>query len=169
MPTAFFDSGAITTSGDTVPRQLIPGIEPGGSRVGAPTKPALQLRDVWLEQIVDIVDAGVTADFTRAMVFLKLSQESDLSPGLLLPIANIVLKKTTTAQLWNDIEIIHQGDKLAGQIFTPAYVGLRTELSFTGTVRFIVGLRYERVDIDWMSWFLHWDFLDNITDNSTEY
>ncbi len=98
MPVAYFDTGALTTSSDVGGRTLIPGVTPGGQFAGK-NKPALLIRDAWIEQVVDIVDAGVAADFERVMVFLKLSQELDLTPGLLLPVTNLVIQKTATAQL----------------------------------------------------------------------
>ena len=88
MPVAHFNLGNIVATGDHGSRPLIPGIDPGGSRLGQPLKPALLIQDCWIE----VQDLGIfgTTDTQVIGYNLKLSQEQSLSPGLLLPIAKII-------------------------------------------------------------------------------
>lgn len=169
MPVVAFATGPQTGSTDVQSRSLVPGIEPGGERVGR-AKPALLLVDcfAWMN---DVVDAGTTADHQANVVSLKLSQEPDLNPGLLLNIASWQGEKTATANLWNATETQQHFAFHAGTLWAPAYVGIRVGAVQGGvdTVDWNVFLRYEQVEVEWMDWFIMWDFLDNVIDNSSNY
>ncbi len=171
MPTAILDTSGLTAGdevGDTI-RHLIPGVEPGGSRAGRAFKPALLIVDC-RASLQNLADAGVAADFQTSSVFLKLSQELDLTPGLELRIADATLGKTATANLWNSIQV-QQQFRAQGKIFAPRVVGLFVELGSGGidTLDWVVELEYERIDIPWMDWLLQWEYLDGIVDNEREY
>ncbi len=169
MPVAVFDTGIQTGAADVDPRQLIPGIEPGGSQAGQALKAALLIKDAWAE-LVDIVDAGTAPGFQQTQVRLKLSQEDDLSPGLVLPVANLYVSKTGTAQEFNAVQV-EQIFRAQGSIWAPRVVGIGSG-GFVGgldSVRWRVFLDYERIEIPWMDWFLLWDWLDNVTNDSFEY
>ena len=171
MPHISFDTGTVSALYNGNARSVIPGVEPGGSRVGHPTKPALMIRDCYAEMI-SMADGDTTADFQRSRVFLKLSQETDLTPGLILPVASIMMSKAAAAQTWDNFQI-QQEFKAKGSIWAPRVVGVHisdvgsTELP--DSVRWIVHLDYEQVDIPWMDWFILWDFLDGINDGAREF
>jgi len=166
MPHIAFPVGSQTSSGDFVPRQLIPGVEPGGSRVGR-SKPALLLRDAKL-QISDIADGTASPDYMTVTVNLKLSQEPNLDPGLLLPIAQIQVAR----RLANDFASLSMHDlwMASGTIWAAAYVGIRLEINgFAGGFNSIVHLDYDEIEQEWMDWFIRWDFLDNVVNNERQY
>ncbi len=169
MPLAFIDSQVQTGAADIGPRTFVPGIEPGGSRVGHPTKPALMIKNAWAE-LIDIIDAGTSPGYQEAQVRLKLSQETDLSPGLLLPVAEVHASKTGVAQEFNQVEV-RQVFKGQGTIWAPRVVGLGVGGLVGGvdSLRWRVYIDYETVDIPWEDWFFLWDFLDNVTNDSFEY
>ncbi len=174
MPHKTWTLTTVTATQDEQPASLIPGIEPGGSRVGQSTKPVLLIRNVWFE-LTDLVPS-VTVDFHHAVLFLKLSQEVDLSPGLILPIAgfghighNLKAGATDQPTVGAAYPVEQMGQHLAGTIWAPRVVGIRTlesgGMNFTG----VVHLDYEAVDVPWMDWFIMWEFLDNVADNARDY
>jgi len=171
MPTAIFDTTGLTAGNEVIgtQRSLIPGIEPGGSRAGRDLKPALLIVDC-RASLQNLADAGTTTDFQTTSVFLKLSQEFGLIPGLELRIADATLAKTATANLWNSIQV-QQQFRAQGTIWVPRNVGLFVEPGSGGidTLDWVVELDYERIDIPFMDWFIGWDWLDNIVDNDREY
>lgn len=167
MPVANFSPGNQGSSGDFEPRNLIPGISPGGSRVGGPTKPALLILDAWFQ-----VQNWTTAanDFEEVNVWLKLSQEADLTPGQLLPVGAAASFSGATGGTGNAFAVDQRGDKIAGTIWAPKFVGVRLDGgNFPANVTIDVWLSYEVVDVEWMDWFFYWDYLDNIVDNAKEW
>ena len=171
MPHAVFNLGQQNATVDTGGRSLIPGIEPGGSRAGQATKPALLIKDAYIE-IVDFVDAGASLDYHNLSVYLKLSQETDLTPGLLLLLATIghEPKEASAVARFSVNQLVMQyGDKIAGTIWAPRMVGVRfVEI---GDIQWDIDvhLDYERVDVPWMDWFIMWEFLDGVVDNERQY
>ena len=165
MPHAVLGTEAvITTTGDFAARQLIPGVEPGGSRAGAATKPALLLREAWIEPItLGVTGAGIADSFS---IFLKLSQEEDLTPGLLLPVGRITLAGDASNSNGYTIDRFFMA---AGTIWAPKHVGIRLVEDGACGLDVNVHLDYERIDVPWMDWFIMWEFLDGIVDNEKEY
>lgn len=171
MPHISFDTGAVSGEFNGNARNVIPGVEPGGSRVGHPTKPALLIKDCYAE-IVDYANGDATGDWERSRVFLKLSQETDLTPGLILPVAAVAAGKSGTANIWNAFQVT-QEFKAQGSVWAPRVVGVFiSDVGGAGlpdTIRWFIHLDYEQVDIPWMDWFILWDFLDGIGDNERQY
>lgn len=171
MPHAVLNLGFQSATVDIAAsvRPLIPGIEPGGSRVGHPMKPALLIRDVWLQPI-DVNVSAATGGNTMGY-FLKLSQEESLNPGLLLPIGVFGNEHTQVSAVGAVNQPLEpQGMfKAQGSIWAPAFIGVRVEEVGNANVDCDVHIDYERVDVPWMDWFLMWDFLDNIVDNERQY
>ena len=171
MPHAVFNLGVQSGSGNFRARSLIPGVEPGGSRVGQPTKPALLIRDAYCE-IQDYTMLGAT-DFNGFRVYLKLSQELDMTPGLILPVAVIgaeLDEADATGQNVLGTQQIHDHIfRAQGTIWAPRMVAIRLEERGTAVLDVDVHLDYEQVDVPWMDWFIMWEFLDGIADNERQY
>ena len=167
MPHAVFPTGSITTTTRGVGRPLVPGIEPGGSRFGEPFKPALLIEKVTVEPVAIVPNASAGGE-ERALLALILSQESDLTPALFLPVASWVFETETAAGIITPRkEVIFTGQ---GTIWAPAFVGFHVTLAGTwSNFNARIHLDYEAVDIDWMDWFIRWDFLDNVVDADLEY
>lgn len=169
MPHAVFDLGSQNATADLLPRHMIPGIEPGGSRVGQPMKPALRILDVFVEPIA--VTFSATPSAQQATVYLKLSQELDLTPGLLLPVAYIganVIEATAVGRFGTAV-VVENLFKAQGSVWAPRVVGVRLLFSALSSIDLRIHVDYEMVEVPWMNWFLMWDFLDNITDNELEH
>ncbi len=166
MPHVVFESGAVVATSDFASRPLIPGIEPGGSRLGHPTKPALLIQEAKI--VVNDLSITDTDDFWNVLVDLKLSQENSLVPGLLLDVGNLMGAVPATAQA---LSSIHQEDtfRAQGTVWAAAFMGIRFTLVNVASVNINIHVDYEAVDIDWMSWFIRWDFLDNIVDLDRDY
>ncbi len=166
MPHAVFNLGNLAATAD-VPgsaRSFIPGVEPGGSRAGQPTKPAMRILDA---RLVFNGHIGLGTGAAESLQYsLKLSQELDLSPGLLLPVGTAVVTGDGTHN--TGTEVLQQFSA-QGTVWAPRVVGIRVVESGAIDVDCDVHLDYERVDVPWMDWFIMWDFLDNISDNETEY
>ena len=170
MPHAVLFLGAVAADTEGDARQLVPGIEPGGSRAGHPFKPAVLLQNAWIE----VVNAahGLGDVYFGARVFLKLSTEEDLSTGLLLPVAQFGdhsqtagVGEATVAPL-----VINDLFQAQGTIWVPHVIGLRVDLQNAwDAVDVIVHLEYEAIEIPWVEWFRRWDFLDNVGNNEREY
>lgn len=170
MPHAIFDLGPQTAAIEGAVRTLIPGIEPGGSRLGQALKPALLIQDVWAEVVrMQVQDSA--PDFAVVTYMLKLSQELDLNPGLLLPVAQLIASHTAAGADSSGVQVIPLGDKLAGTVWVPKVVGVRAvENQATLAIHHVlIHLEYEMIDIPYWDWFIEWDFLDNVVDNSQDY
>ncbi len=167
MPVAMLASGSVGSTTSFGARRLIPGIEPGGSRVGQPMKPALFINDVWA-RFVELTDSGTTADFDRARVALQLGQEQSMDPSLLLYVAEAVLAKTATANLWNGIDV-NQMFHAQGTIWAPEWVSGRAVLEGATAMNVDLFIDYEMVMIPWVEWFVKWEFLDNVVNGRQEY
>ena len=173
MPHAVFNLGTQTASADLAARPLIPGVEPGGSRVGQATKPALLIRDAWIE-IIDWARSS-NADYHQATFYLKLSQELDLTPGLLLPVATVHSNMinasvgNTDQPLTGTPVMIHSLFHAQGTVWAPRVVGVRMVEVGTVDIDADLHLDYESVDVPWMDWFIMWEFLDGIADNERQY
>lgn len=164
MPRAIFDLPGGSGNGSFGARHLIPGVEPGGSRVGQPFKPALLIRDAWIEPLtLDIAAAGMD----QLTVHLRLSQEQSLDPGLLLPIHSLGMRAITTTEDIVGIWDIPYGHKLAGTIWAASWVGIEIVVSVHLTVNVDVYLEYEVIDIPWVEWFVKWEFLDGLPTGAT--
>ncbi len=167
MPTLVFRNLTPNSTGDVdrSARQVIPGVEPGGSRVGAPLKPALLIKDIKMT-VLDL-DAAAE-DFNRITLYLKLSQSHNLNPGLHLPIGMAIMGEDATParQTYLERELF----EAQGTVWAPRVVGIHAvEQGTIGASAFEVRMSYERVDIPWMEWFIRWDFLDNVVDGEQEY
>ena len=134
-------------------------------------KPALLIKDATLTVVQDW-DKGDQNDFSAIIVWLVLSQEIDLSPGLILPVGEIGSDNlnfdssgnATTTLVINDLF------KAQGTIWAPRAVGVRVdEINSVSSFQFDVALDYEVIMIPWWDWIILWDFLDNVTDLSMEY
>lgn len=159
-------SGTIsaTTRSDR-PRQLIPGIEPGGSRVGQPTKPALLIMEAWIE-VFDAALAQAVNDYHGMTGYLILSQEQSLNPGFLIPVAQI------GGFFWEQTAVGRGFQELApkrlfreqGTVWAPKFVGTYWREAGVASIEAVIHLEYEVVRIPWVEWFVKWDFLDHIGD-----
>ena len=100
-------------------------------------------------------------------LFLKLSQEISMDPGLLLPIAEIGMVQNDAtggqALILNDLWMAE------GRIFAPTYVGVRQQEVGTLVWNVDVHLEYERVFLPWRDWFVHWELLDGVVNNARDY
>ncbi len=115
-------------------------------------------------------DYGITGS-------LKLSQEPDLDPGLLLPVYGFhhemqqvdASGSVGQAFMASFKDLFHA----QGTVWAPAYVGVQVNFSAGAagltTWDVDVHLDYEEVEFDWMDWFIHWDFLDNVKNNERQY
>lgn len=170
MPHAVYNIGVQSAGGNFQARQLIPGIEPGGSRVGK-SKPTLLILDVWIEP--KDYSALTTSDFNAMTYYLKLSQEPDLTPGLILPVGIMgsqVLEADATGRPTIGINSVTKDLFHAqGTRWAPAYVGAFLLENGSLSTDADLHLDYEQVEAEWMDWFILWDFLDNIIDNETQY
>ena len=148
-------------------RSLIPGIDPGGTRVGQPFKAALLIKKVSLTiQVFDVA----TEDFHALEVFLRLSQEEGGDPGLLLPVSEFMISSDGTTNPDASPQISDYSDIIAGTVWAPLYVGLEVvERGAVVSYALKVHLDYEEISVPWLDWFLMWDFLDNVPNNSEEY
>ncbi len=166
MPHAVFDLGNRAATAD-VPgsaRSFVPGIEPGGSRAGKETKPAFLIKDARLVYNGMIsVGSGAAESLQYS---LKLSQEMNLNPGLLLRVGTVVVTGEGTN---NNSVLVEQQFMAQGTIWTPRVVGVRVTESGAIDVDCDVEIDYERIEVPWMDWFIMWDFLDNIVDNERQY
>ncbi len=170
MPHAVLETGPLTSTNEAVAiRTLIPGIQPGGQFAGREMKPALLIQNAFLEAL-DIDPDQDAIGPESAHVFLKFSQESDLDPGLIVPVGYIGWK-TEGAAFGTAPVVVNQEFNAHGSIWVPAYVGLRVFIRGTWTeFEAAVHLDYEQLMIPWMDWFIRWDFLDNISvTNKREY
>lgn len=168
MPHATFEMAtAVTADALRGVRQIVPGVEPGGSRVGQPVKPALLIRDAWIE-LIDLVGQSVN-DFNQMTGYLKLSQEQGLNPGFLIGVAQVGSDTQTGAGgigLHSAVRsIFHEH----GTVWAPKYIGAAWFEQGTMTLRATMHLEYEIVQIPWIEWFVKWEFLDSITDNAEEH
>ena len=170
MPHAVFDLAAQTATNEGAQRNLIPGIEPGGSRAGRAMKPALLIQNLWAEVVrVQIQDSAT--DFAVVTYFLKMSQELDLTPGLQLPVVQIVGSHTAAGADAQGVQIIPLGQHFAGTLWAPRIVGVRAlENAATLAIHHVlIHLDYQVVEVPWMDWFIMWDFLDNVVDNEEQF
>ena len=166
MPHAVFDLQSQTGSGDFLPRELIPGVTPGGQFAGK-RKPALIIEDAWVE-IIDYTVDGAT-DFNAMGVLLKLSQSLDLNPGLVLPIATIGGQSLSGASTFGVGQSLQENFKAQGTVWAPRAVGVRLAERGTMTLNLRVHLEFSRLFMEWRDWFVHWEFLDNIVDNERQF
>jgi len=133
--------------------------------VGEPLKPALLIRDVFTE--VAAIDMGAGGDLKTARVGLKMSQDNDLTPGLVLPVWQY--QSDLGAALAEGRGQTEFRESIRGTVWAPAYVGLNIITSNLTDLQVSVHLDYDVIDVPFWDWFVMWDFLDNITDDSTEY
>jgi len=167
MPHIIFETGTLSATDDALgARPLIPGVEPGGSRVGAPTKPVLLLKEAYM--VVNDLVVTANDEFWKVHVDLKLSKENTLVPGLLLDVGN-VMGGIATADNAASSMVQHDEFAARGTIWAAAFIGLRVELVNVASINLGIHVDYEAVDIDWMSWFIRWDFLDNVVNNDRDY
>ncbi len=173
MPHTVFDIGIESATADLVPNQILPGVEPG---MGIKNifeqkrmKPAMLLNDAYVE-VADFITSAA-ADIVGYRGFLKLSQSPDLNPGLILPIFQFVAHQDgTTADVSNAMVSEQMGQRLAGTVWCPRYLGVRVEEIGNGSsINVQVHVDWTAIEIPWMEWFIRWDFLDNIIDNSRDY
>lgn len=167
MPVVRLSTGTLTGTADVGGVPLIPGVTPGGASAGR-DKPAMLINDFGLE-ISDMAHDN-TQDFDVVAIYLKLSQETDLTPGLLLKVAEIGMWNTA-ATAENVTAMYRYTERLhLGTVWAPRMVGLRVIMS-AGVSAFDghVDVNYDRITIPWTEWFVRWDFLDNITDNAVQY
>ncbi|MEE9198070.1 MAG: hypothetical protein V3U45_07980 [bacterium] len=170
MPHATFEMAAAVAAdtADIDTRQIVPGVEPGGSRAGQPTKPALLILDAWVEVIDYAMQANT--DFNIFTAYLKLSQEQNMDPGFLIPVAQIgqeTIIHDATGAVGVGIgagvrDIFHEH----GSIWAPAYVSFALFEQGVANIRATLHLEYEVIEIPWVEWFIKWEFLDNITNNA---
>ena len=110
-----------------------------------------------------------TEDWHALEIFLKLSQENDMTPGLLLPVAAVYAPATGTTNP-SGFTIDQLGDRLAGTIWAPRNVAVRViERGAVVAYQLELHLDYHKVDVPWMDWFIAWDYLDNVVDETVEY
>ncbi len=172
MPHAIFSTvGEISSSQRIEARQLIPGVEPGGSRVGQPMKPALLIEDAWIE-VVSFDFTGAT-DYNGYTAFLVLSQEPNLTPGFLMAVAeiggDISVASSVGREVWAVDSVVHSLFHEHGSIWAPKYVGMLWSERGTAILDARVHLKYDVVMIPWVEWFVKWDFLDHVVDGEGQH
>jgi hypothetical protein len=171
MPHVTFTTGRISSTSEFGARQLVPGIEPGskirGLRKARRFRPAMVIRQAYV-QLEDIVTPA-SADIGVAFVELKLSQEQDLTPGLLLPVSQFVVGSTSTANLIQTIMEERLGDFISGTVWVPRFVGVRVGITGSIEIDPTVHLDYDIIQVPWQDWFLMWEFLDNVRNNTREW
>ncbi len=169
MPHLVINTGDISATQEATPRTIIPGVEPGGSRAGRETKPALLIRDCYLE-LVD--GAFLTAsDFNQMTFYLKLSQEIDMTPGLQMLIGTIGTAYTQLDGTGNSSsgDVVQNRFRAQGTVWAPRFIGVRVVEVGTINMDVNIHLDYEQINVPWMDWFLMWEFLDGIADNEQEF
>ncbi len=168
MPHVVFDPGIKTGGGNFLGRSLIPGIEPGGSRVGFDVKPALLLVDARIE-VIDLTTLGL-ANHSTIGVSIKLSQNQSLNPGQDIPVGNLLVGDIGNANGESAI-FVHEFFMAHGTVWAPAYVGIRLNEKAGALVNWHLKLHlnYEEIEVPFMDWFIMWDYLDNITENTFEW
>ncbi len=171
MPHAVFNLGLVSDSGTVAgsSRQFIPGIEPGKGIKSLTEKrrmkPALLITDAYL--VVNGAPGTVGQGAGETMsYFLKLSQEQNLFPGLLLPIGIVTYFGDNTN---NNFMQIQQLFKAQGTVWASLWMGVRAVETGTAVINADIHLDYEMVIVPWQEWFLRWEFLDGVVDNSEEY
>ena len=171
MPHAVFNLGTQSSTADLAARLLIPGIEPGGSRAGRAMKPALLIRNAWIEPIDLGTGNGEDLDYNSMTYFLKLSQELGMDPGLLLPIAHTgyELREGSGVGRYSFNRTFLDIFKAHGTVWVPRVVGIRVVETGVVSQDVDVHLEYERIELPWMEWFLEWEFLDGVINNEREY
>ena len=128
-------------------------------------KPALLLGDASIE--VNDFRPTAAAGVELLTIFLKLSQELNMNPGLLLPIAEV---GTHQADATGHAPIvINNLWKSQGTLWVPRVVGLRQQEVGALTWDIDVHLDYEVVEVPWMDYFMMWEHLDNVVDNTRDY
>ncbi len=173
MPHAVFNLGTQSASVDIAGsfRPLIPGIDPGGSRLGHPMKPALLILDAWMEPVAVNMLSALTIN--QSTYYLKLSNEHDGSPGLLLPVAAFgghFIESTTVGRQVSELGAQYMNlFKARGTIWVSRFVGVRHVELNTVSTDADLHLDYEMIMIPWMDWFMRWDFIDNVVDNARDY
>ncbi len=131
-------------------------------------KPALMITKVWAVPI-DLIDATATADFQQARIFLLLSQDNDLNPGQVLHVATLLGAKSGNANEHGGWSLTQHGDKIAGRIWAPSFVGFFS--TFTSTIDSMdwrMYLEFEQVDVPFWDWFMLWDHIDRVPDLQEE-
>ncbi len=168
MPYSLWASGPITSNSKILPRQLVPGVVPGGQRAGGATKPVLLIHDAWARWL-DFTDTGTTVDSDQAYVALLLSQEQSLDPAQVLYVEEVALAKTATANLWNQIRPRNVFRLHRGTFWAPKFVGIWVVPGGATLVKVDVTVHYDIVDVPWRDWFMMWEWLDNVESINQEY
>ncbi len=133
-------------------------------------KRALVIKDAYIEPLA--VNFATTSATYNTQLYLKLSQEPGLVPGLLLPLAFVhtEIDQATAAAFSNPDLLIKDLFHAWGSLWAPRYVGVRIAHSSSPiSFDFDVHLDYDVVEVDWQDWFMMWDFLDNVVDNERQY
>lgn len=127
---------------------------------------ALRLLD--LDCSLQSFDAA-TEDFHRLQVFLKLSQEPDMTPGLLLPIKTYLFSGVGATNP-NAIAIDYHARAIVGTMWVAKYWAIRVHEA-GAVVEFAVNMTatFEVVPIDFNSQLLLWEQIDNVTDNEQDW
>ena len=172
MPHVVFDRlGSVTTTDRGDARKLIPGIEPGGSRAGQDFKPALLIKDAWLEPIS--VSVNTIGSYNAMTYGLILSNDQDLNPGLALPIGTYgaeVAQVTAVGVLTYPVSSLYEHlFRAQGSIWAPEWVGIYHNETGTAATDVDVHLDYEMVMIPWMEWFIMSEWIDGVTDGQRDY
>ncbi len=171
MPHTTFEMAAIIAADtpDIDTKQLVPGIEPGGSRVGMPTKPALLIMDAWIE-LIDVIHGAGGDDFNQFTGYIKMSQDQDMDPGIILPVAQVGGQRQVVTAVGENIfgnnSVIYKLFHEQGSIWAPKYVSAAWFEQGGMSIFATLHLVYEVIEIPWIEWFVKWDFLDNITNNA---
>jgi len=169
VPHIEIGTGSQSATFDGFERQLIPGIEPGGSRAGEPMKPALLIQDAYIE-IVDIATMH-TEDFNQALYAIKLSQEQTLDPGLLLPLAQVGTSVTEVSAVGQRVTPLGIKDLFHAQntLWAAKWLGIRMFERGTIDIDVSVHIDYEQVEVPFWDWFMMWEFLDRVPNNQKDY
>ncbi len=167
----------MAATSDFNPRSLVPGIGPGEGIRDILAKTRQKYALVILDAYFLLTTLGAGASWSSAAIYLKLSQDPTLNPGLILPVAavyqvgNVLGGTGGTASgdriiNWSQKDF---GEKLAGSVWAPRYTGVRLVEVGGVNVSGQLHLDYTAIEIDWEDWFVRWDYLDNVTDNEVQY
>jgi len=133
-------------------------------------KPALLLQDAYIE-VVDVVAGHGVDEFNQALFALKLSQEQSLDPGLLLPLAQVgtlVTEVTAVGEIATPLSIIDLF-RAKNTLWAPKWIGLRMFERGAIDIDISVHIDYEQVMVPFWDWFMMWELIDNVTNNTKDY
>lgn len=134
-------------------------------------KAALLLQNAWVEPVDIALNTDGATGTDSVTWILKLSQEQSMNPGLILPVAwwgGETQEASAVARfgvMTNFVRVFRARNTLWAPKWIAVGVIVRGSISVDSNFH----LDYEKVDVPFWDWFMLWDFLDNVTDNTRDY